>query len=217
MGGNATRYYIGQTQEFRRTDNYFFGDLRRIITVGTPHKGAAIAAYVWQYPNGEPRIENDLVRVGARGLGQGDLLAYRDLTPGSETLRSFETIRETDPARLRGPGVHTIIVYADDAPASQETLLWGFYPLGARLLEADLSDRIVCVQSQRGAILDAGAFSELHRLTHTQEAGSRGLFLRVLELLNQAEGPGVSRFDMSGMPPSRAVPDVPRGFTCVQP
>jgi len=230
MGGLATRFYLGRAEEFRRPSNYFFGDLRRIITVGTPYKGAAIARWVWRawLPEGNDsglpegyylRSDLDPIRQAAKNLPgvHGDMLAYRDMDPESEVLRSFEDVRETDPTVLMGPRVHTIVVYADNAGVTPETLLWvpKFLLLEGKPLEPDLSDRVVCVQSQRGANLDSHASSELRGITHTQEGASVGLRQEVLVLLNQ--GDGDEKFDGSGMPPSKGVPKIPLEFTCMQP
>jgi len=229
QGGLATRFYIGQLEEFRRADNYFFGDLRRIITVGTPFKGAAIARWVLrdyhlvEIQPGEfqkqwfERNENDFIWQAAKSMGGklGDMLAFRDLIPGSDIQRHFEAVRDADPTRLRGPQVHSIRAYAEGATPGLETNLWTlkFFGLGAKPLEANLSDQIVCMQSQIGAIPNnSRAVSEIFGFTHTQEAGSPDLRFRMDELLNQLDG--VNQFDEGGMPPSGNVPDVSVEFTC---
>lgn len=145
------------------------------------------------------------------------MFAYRDMDPESEVLQGFEEVRETNPTVLMGPRVHRIIVYAENATVSQETLLWvpKFLLLEAKPLEPDLSDRVVCIQSQRGANLDSRASSEMRGVTHTQEGASPDLRRKVLELLNDRDGS--EKFDRSGMPPSRGVPKISLEFTCMQP
>jgi pimeloyl-ACP methyl ester carboxylesterase len=227
MGGLATRYYIGQAQEFRRTDNYFFGDLGRIITVGTPYKGAAIARWFeWKWwpidtqtgVKGEYRARgSDPVWALKQNLGKGNTLALRDMTPGSQVQRQFERVRDTEPVSLRGPRVHTVIGITNDA-YGVESALWFSKALAleAMPLEPDRSDRLVCVQSQRGAMLAPSASSELLGVTHTQEPASGDLRVQLLRLLNQADGE--TQFDGSGMPPSGEVGlDVPWEFTCPEP
>jgi sugar lactone lactonase YvrE len=229
QGGLATRYYLGRSAEFRRSDNYFYGDLRRIITVGTPFKGAAIANWVvrgYRVVESEPgrfekqwidRNESDLIWQIAKEKGGkfGDMLAFRDLTPGSDTQHEFEEDRDFNPRLLEGPLVHTIRAYSEGASPAPEIALWvlKFFGLGAQPLDGQFSDQIVCVQSQMGAIPDnARAVSEMYRVTHTQETSSPQLAIRIGELLNQRDG--VTQFDGRGMPPSGNIPDLSQDFTC---
>ena len=149
-----------------------------------------------------------------QNLKKGNTLALRDMTTGSQVQRQFERVRDTESASLHGPLVHTIIGITNDE-YGVESAIWFSRALAleATPLEHHRSDRVVCVQSQRGATLDPKASSQLLGVTHTQEAASSDLRSQILKYLNEADGD--TWFDGNGMPPSgEANLDVPWEFTC---
>jgi hypothetical protein len=112
VGGLLARAYI-DSLAFLRFDNFAAGDVRRLITMDTPHLGARLATEVvrmreflrsigdWQ------RVEDDIAPVGVFIDDLEGQLVFDDLVPGSLFLRTLGAAPVQSHA-LIGIGGHAI-------------------------------------------------------------------------------------------------------------
>lgn len=89
MGGLLTRLYAGAT-DYRRPDNLDQGDVRRLVTLDTPHWGSSFANLLVALHNGTA-LEARYLETTVTGLTGGNMLqgAVCDLAENSTGLQSL--------------------------------------------------------------------------------------------------------------------------------
>ena len=94
MGGLLIRLYISehfQPGGYRRADNYFQGDVNRLITLATPHQGSPIASITSEVVDGVPEVVRSwLLNFLREKFGCIDCGAMADLQPDSPVITSMD-------------------------------------------------------------------------------------------------------------------------------
>jgi hypothetical protein len=200
MGGLGTRTHM-EGGDSRHAGSFSLGDLRRVITIGTPYYGSPWALPLCAFlraptPQGMGVLAVLTLVMG----GRGNLGAYCDLAPGSPALRRLEDA----PA----PGaLHAVAGIA--APASPEEALAPDDPLaplaevlrqlGATLI-TESGDLIVSVQSQLGGLTPPRT-TVITGITHTGETRSPVFRERLRDLLNRPDSE--RQIPLGPLPPIR--------------
>ena len=86
MGGILARQHIASNKSLR---NYGQGDIRRLITIGTPHLGSELATAVWEVYQSGPGGQALAALLERNGMPI-DLGAVQDLTVGSAAISGLK-------------------------------------------------------------------------------------------------------------------------------
>jgi pimeloyl-ACP methyl ester carboxylesterase len=170
MGGLVTRGDAARS-DFRRRDNYSRGDIRKLITIGTPHFGSPLAAYL---------VDHKVYKSIAELLNYMGPAIY-DLVPSSEALNA-----------LNGSDLqtHAIVGIAPANSHFEQKINKILFFTDVGTIQQDLHDVVVPVTSQIGG-LPGTARSLVSGVVHSDYTGedvgeleSSAVFADVISTLN---------------------------------
>ena len=186
LGGLLTRArtVYSQGKPYRRMDNYLAGDFARLITVGTPHHGSALAAWLIAHkcdrliaapsPLSIPNLEA-LLALLKKPLGD----AVYGLQPDSKTLKNIGSTSIPTHAivgiapsiSLTKAGLNQIFTFTGNLTTTIDDLL-------------GRNDTIVAESSQGGGLQDSSRLrTVVNDVVHTDETSSTRVWQEVKRLL----------------------------------
>ena len=201
MGGLLTRL---MAQEYgNQSDNYLEGNVHKLITVGTPHRGSFVADELMSLQFLNP------LKIAALEVILATQQKY--IFPGSavfqlSSLRLYSAIPTIDQVPVPS---HAIVCTATSL--QPESDLWKLYYLLYVLMPPTglnprfgMSDAMVLSESQRGGLTTA-VTSLSGSIPHTSETGSAEFNLKAVELLRTSVT-STSDFDAAGFQHFDGVP-----------
>ena len=188
MGGLLTRLFIADVNgDYYRDDNFNQGDVHRIVTVDTPHRGSPLANLLVD-ANNDPTPLGDVFNWADKCVNCG---AVRDLRPDSNAITSL--LAADEPAHaIFGRGGSDLISAALEKrlplPAKVIYKILKFFGLGLDDIFPELqNDLIVGRVSQIGGLNDStdqvsefGMLDGLHPTVNSRPA----VGARAIDLLN---------------------------------
>lgn len=198
MGGILSRIWAGSTN-YKRSENYHLGDINRLVTIDSPHRGGYLADLAggvqdWLTAQGPVGVTTRIsleIQLAQKGMviHQG---AIHDLRSTSDEIRDLNR-RPTEVAAHVIAGDYEVNVDLTQLPEP----LGGFYTLLKRIPFLDYgtlyvptphSDLVVTLDSQGAGLLDTvppAAPSTVYSHQHTGAANTSPVIARCLFLYRQ--------------------------------
>jgi pimeloyl-ACP methyl ester carboxylesterase len=162
MGGILARMYAenepSTSTPYRRAENYFNGDIHRLITLNTPHAGSPLANLFYSLatsPN--PLVQAAAIKGFAALRWPIDQGAIEDLAVGSAALQQIGVVELPSHAigGTGGTGINFLSLADIKVEALESAYVLAYHLNGGSLhsgLEADPNDGIVGIESQLGGL-----------------------------------------------------------------
>ncbi|MCP4352503.1 MAG: hypothetical protein GY795_44155, partial [Desulfobacterales bacterium] len=191
MGAMLTRWYMSpdlQHTRYLRNENYNKGDIRKLITIGTPHSGSPIAN--WLYENRELEFVVRSPFLGEYRKSLKDLLAsYEmpidkgavfDLAIPTNISNGTSQVNSQPEDNAKNHAIYTTIQNISGVIGDFINFLsW------EDVFNGEGNDGVVPVVSQRGGLSDSQTTSGGDDILHDKQTGNVGIKNTIEELLNK--------------------------------